>query len=189
MNAISPAAADLQATIEQLWVYPVKSCAGVALTEAELTETGLLYDRAWMVVDSGGEFVSQRELPRMALIQPSFKMGQLMLRAPGMLSLHLALDAAEAPMNARVAALAPGVRVVDLAGRTSLPEVLAVVAEAELFVGNDSGLAHLANAGVASRRVCEEYIVDGRVHWSSPTRPARCFVSRSGRPNAAIDEG
>ena len=102
MNAISPAAADLQATIEQLWVYPVKSCAGVALTEAELTETGLLYDRAWMVVDSGGEFVSQRELPRMALIQPSFKMGQLMLRAPGMLSLHLALDAAEAPMKVRV---------------------------------------------------------------------------------------
>jgi uncharacterized protein YcbX len=92
----------LQASIEQLWVYPVKSCAGVALTEAELTDTGLLYDRTWMVVDSSGEFVSQRELPRMALIQPSFKLGQLMLRAPGMLSLHLALDAAEAPMKVRV---------------------------------------------------------------------------------------
>jgi uncharacterized protein YcbX len=101
MNTPATTAA-LQASIEQLWVYPVKSCAGVALTEAELTDTGLLYDRAWMVVDSSGEFVSQRELPRMALIQPSFKLGQLMLRAPGMLSLHLALDAAEAPMKVRV---------------------------------------------------------------------------------------
>jgi len=55
-------------------------------------------------------------------------------------------SAAEAPMNARVAALAPAARVVDLAGQTTLPEVLGVVAEAELFVGNDSGLAHLANA-------------------------------------------
>jgi uncharacterized protein YcbX len=95
-------AADVQATIEQLWVYPVKSCAGVRLDEAELTDTGLLYDRAWMVVDARGEFVSQRELPRMALIQPSFKMGQLVLRAPGMLALHLQLDAVEGPARVRV---------------------------------------------------------------------------------------
>lgn len=97
-----PTTADVQATIAQLWVYPVKSCAGISLTEAELTDTGLLYDRAWMVVDSDGEFVTQRELPRMALIQTAFKMGQLVLRAPGMLALHLALDAAEGPLKVRV---------------------------------------------------------------------------------------
>jgi hypothetical protein len=101
---MSPSSApqDVQATIDQLWVYPVKSCAGIALPEAELTDTGLAYDRTWMVVDSTGEFVSQRELPRMALIQPAFKMGQLVLRAPGMLALHLALDAAETPLRVRV---------------------------------------------------------------------------------------
>eukprot|EP01041_Mallomonas_annulata_P015125 gene15125-32079_t len=82
MNPAESAAADVQATIEELWVYPVKSCAGIPLRESELTDTGLLYDRAWMVVDAEGEFVSQRELPRMALIQTAFKMGQLVLRAP-----------------------------------------------------------------------------------------------------------
>jgi len=97
-----PTTADVQATIAQLWVYPVKSCAGISLTEAELTDTGLLYDRAWMVVDADGEFVTQRELPRMALIQTAFKMGQLVLRAPGMLALHLALDAADGPLKVRV---------------------------------------------------------------------------------------
>ena len=102
MNPNDTPAADVQATIEELWVYPVKSCAGIQLRESELTDTGLLYDRAWMVVDTEGEFVSQRELPRMALIQPSFKMGQLMLRAPGMLSLHLGLDVAEGPLKVRV---------------------------------------------------------------------------------------
>ncbi len=103
MNANpSPDSADVQATIDQLWVYPVKSCAGVPLTEAELTDTGLLYDRAWMVVDADGRFVSQRELPRMALIQPVFRMNQLVLRAPGMLALHLELNAAEEPMKVRV---------------------------------------------------------------------------------------
>jgi hypothetical protein len=47
------------------------------------------------VVDREGTFVSQRELPRMALITAAFKGGSLMLRAPGMLALHLALDAVE----------------------------------------------------------------------------------------------
>ncbi|WP_236581477.1 MOSC domain-containing protein [Hydrogenophaga sp. BPS33] len=98
----SNAPTDVQATIAELWVYPIKSCAGIRLREAELTETGLLYDRAWMVVDAHGDFVSQRELPRMALIQTAFKMGQLVVRAPGMLALHLELDAAEGPLKVRV---------------------------------------------------------------------------------------
>jgi uncharacterized protein YcbX len=45
------APADVNAIISALWVYPVKSCAGVQLQEAVLTETGLEFDRAWMVVD------------------------------------------------------------------------------------------------------------------------------------------
>jgi uncharacterized protein YcbX len=100
VSAVSDAA--LQARVEALWVYPVKSCAGVSLTEAELTPSGLAWDRAWMVVDEEGEFVSQRELPRMALIQPAFRLGQLVLRAPGMLALHLSLEAAEWPIKVRV---------------------------------------------------------------------------------------
>lgn len=94
--------ADVQATIAQLWIHPVKSCAAMSVQEAELTPTGLAWDRAWMVVDAEGEFVTQRELPRMALIQPSFKLGQLVLRAPGMLALHLSLEAAEYPRRVRV---------------------------------------------------------------------------------------
>jgi uncharacterized protein YcbX len=78
-------------------VYPVKSCAGVEVQEAILTETGLDWDRAWMVVDEHGEFVSQRELPRMALITPKLRLSDVVLRAPGMLALHLAMDAVEEP--------------------------------------------------------------------------------------------
>jgi uncharacterized protein len=102
MSSSAPPSDQLQARIDALWVYPVKSCAGVSLTEAELTPTGLAWDRAWMVVDEEGEFVTQRELPRMALIQPAFRLGQLVLRAPGMLALHLSLEAAEWPVKVRV---------------------------------------------------------------------------------------
>ena len=88
--------------ISALHIYPIKSCAGVALTEALLIETGLEFDRAWMVVDANGDMLTQRELPRMALVQPSFKGGELVLRAPGMLALHLRLDTVEAPTRVKV---------------------------------------------------------------------------------------
>lgn len=93
---------DLNATISRLFVYPIKSCAGVELKETLVIETGLEFDRAWMVVDEQGDFVSQRELPRMALIQPQLKQFEMVLRAPGMLALHIALDAVEKPCKVHV---------------------------------------------------------------------------------------
>lgn len=93
---------DLQARIARLIVYPVKSCAGVEVEEALLTETGLEFDRAWMLVDEAGRFVSQRELPRMALIRPQMKHYEMILRAPGMLALHIAYDRVEEPVRATI---------------------------------------------------------------------------------------
>lgn len=93
---------DLPVTLAALHLYPVKSCAGIALQAHDLDRTGLDLDRAWMVVDPHGEFLSQRELPRMALIHPTLRASDLVLRAPGMLALHLALDVVEAPARVRV---------------------------------------------------------------------------------------
>lgn len=93
---------DIEVRVAGLHVYPVKSCAGVALDEALLVETGLEFDRAWMVVDGEGEFLSQRELPRLALVRCQLRTSDLVLRAPGMLALHLALDTVEAPTRVRL---------------------------------------------------------------------------------------
>ena len=93
---------DVTAVISQLVVYPVKSCAGVSVNEAILTDTGLEFDRSWMVVDADGNFLTQRELPRLALVQPQLRYYDLVLRAPGMLALHIALDQVEAPAIAHM---------------------------------------------------------------------------------------
>ena len=93
---------DLNLRIASLHLYPVKSCAGVSVDESLLIETGFEFDRAWMLVDAAGVFVSQRELPRMALVQPTLKVHEMVLRAPGMLALHIALDAVEKPLRVRV---------------------------------------------------------------------------------------
>ncbi|RJG04975.1 MOSC domain-containing protein [Noviherbaspirillum cavernae] len=82
--------------LTELNLYPVKSCGGIALREATLTQAGLMsehiYDREWMVVDARGEFLTQRDHPRMALIKPRIKADTLELRAPGMLGLEIPLD-------------------------------------------------------------------------------------------------
>ena len=88
--------------IAALHVHPIKSCAGISVNDRVLTPTGLDLDRDWMVVDANGGMLTQRELPRMALVQPSFKHGDVVLRAPGMLALHLRVDTVESATHAQV---------------------------------------------------------------------------------------
>ncbi len=71
------------ATITGLHIYPVKSCRGIALATAELTGRGLAHDREWMVVDAEGQFLTQRALPRLALIETALTSETLRLSAPG----------------------------------------------------------------------------------------------------------
>ena len=87
--------------LSQLIFYPIKSCAGIRLPSATLTGAGLMHeqvhDREWMLVDDNGDFLTQRDYPRMALIVPRLRSEVLELRAPGMLRLHIMLDLAETP--------------------------------------------------------------------------------------------
>lgn len=82
-----------QPHIARLFVYPIKSCGGIELPHARLTETGLGHDRQFMLVDAQGRFLSQRELARMALIRPTIDGETLRVHAPGMAELSLALAA------------------------------------------------------------------------------------------------
>ena len=84
------------AIINSLHIYPVKSCAGIALTQATLGRAGLesqgVGDREWMVVDAAtGQFLTQRQLPRMALIVPALGDGELRISAPGQAALRVPL--------------------------------------------------------------------------------------------------
>ncbi|HEX6708981.1 MAG TPA: MOSC N-terminal beta barrel domain-containing protein [Rubrobacter sp.] len=76
-------------TLSGLYVYPIKSCAGISLDSADLSATGLRYDRRWMLVDETGEFMSQRTHPRMALISVRLSTEHLIVRAPGMPELEI----------------------------------------------------------------------------------------------------
>ncbi len=92
----------MTADVAALNVYPVKACRGIALERATVAARGLATatagDREWMVVDANGRFVSQREQPRLALIDVASDARGLGLGAPAMRSLEVAApDAARAP--------------------------------------------------------------------------------------------
>ncbi|GLI62495.1 hypothetical protein VaNZ11_005127 [Volvox africanus] len=61
--------ARMSPTIGAINVYPIKSCRGVSVQSAMLTEAGFMLDREWMVVrEDNGRFISQREKELLALV-------------------------------------------------------------------------------------------------------------------------
>jgi len=63
--------------VASLHVYPVKSCRGIDLDEAEVVSTGLRWDRKWVVVGADGAFLSQRTHPVMATVSTDLVGGWL----------------------------------------------------------------------------------------------------------------
>ncbi|XP_045182490.2 mitochondrial amidoxime reducing component 2-like isoform X1 [Mercenaria mercenaria] len=87
---------ELVGTVKELICYPVKSCKGVYVDEAECTKFGLkvdgVFDRHWMVTRDNGRFLSQRQEPKMALITVKVTESGVELSAPGMSPCQLSRD-------------------------------------------------------------------------------------------------
>ena len=70
-------------TITGLYYYPLKSARGVEVNNIDLLVRGLAHDRRWMLVDSTGQFLTQRKYPRMALLDAMIVEQGLKLSAAG----------------------------------------------------------------------------------------------------------
>lgn len=68
--------------LTELWTYPLKSAAGIALSSAQLHWRGLQQDRRWMLVDRDNVFVSQRRFPVMCLLQVALVEDGIEVRRP-----------------------------------------------------------------------------------------------------------
>jgi uncharacterized protein YcbX len=58
----------MAAWVSSLHIYPLKSARGIAVDALELDALGPRGDRRWMLVDSDARFLSQRDHPRLALL-------------------------------------------------------------------------------------------------------------------------
>jgi uncharacterized protein YcbX len=75
------------ARVAAIGVYPIKGCRGIDTTHADVSIAGLAIagagDREWMLVDSAGQFKTQRQFPRLALVQVTVTAAGLSISAPG----------------------------------------------------------------------------------------------------------
>ena len=88
--------------VSGLYTYPIKSCSGIELDTAELTERGLPYDREWMLVDANNEQITQREHPELALVACRIEGEALCITAPNQGTVGLPLSAEYAASNEEV---------------------------------------------------------------------------------------
>uniref|UniRef100_A0A8C0HFE6 Molybdenum cofactor sulfurase n=1 Tax=Buteo japonicus TaxID=224669 RepID=A0A8C0HFE6_9AVES len=63
-------------TVTNIYLYPIKSCSAFEVTEWPVGNQGLLYDRNWMVVNQNGVCMTQKQEPRLCLVNPSIDLKQ-----------------------------------------------------------------------------------------------------------------
>jgi uncharacterized protein YcbX len=87
--------------LSNLTYYPIKACRGFDLSESRVERMGLADDRRMMVVTLEGEFLTQREHPKLALITPALKNDLVTLSAPNFDSIRFAIQRSGAltPVN------------------------------------------------------------------------------------------
>jgi len=73
--------------ISEIWIYPIKSCKGISVEEAECLGLGLkngeYFDRRFCIADVDGKFLTARNAPNMVLLESRLENGILTLSAPG----------------------------------------------------------------------------------------------------------
>ena len=65
--------------VSELYIYPIKSLAGIKLNRAEVSDRGFKYDRRWMLIDEHNRFISQREVALMALLKVTIEDENLLI--------------------------------------------------------------------------------------------------------------
>lgn len=78
-------------TLSSLTYYPVKACRGHEVESWNVERMGLERDRRLMIVTPEGEFLTQRQIPKLALVNPVLNDGVLTLSAPSMDSIQIAV--------------------------------------------------------------------------------------------------
>lgn len=78
--------------VTDLYIHPLKSAASISVDSAAIDNFGFKNDRRWMLVDSSGNFLSQRQLPIMCLIKAVVDGAVLMLTVPNQSPLKVTVD-------------------------------------------------------------------------------------------------
>lgn len=80
--------------IEDIILYPIKSCGGFSVEKWRCTAKGLLYDREWVLVDLEGRMLTSKNTPILVTIRPelNFEKDSLIVRCRNLPELNIPLS-------------------------------------------------------------------------------------------------
>lgn len=79
----------MSAQLSAIHLFPIKSCAPLALECARVEARGLAGDRRWMVIDANDKFVTGRQQPRLTLLRAVPEGDGLSVSAPDVAPLRV----------------------------------------------------------------------------------------------------
>jgi uncharacterized protein YcbX len=123
------ATAHSRASVAGLFIYPVKSLRGIAVSSAQIDELGLVGDRRFLVIDDSGQTLTQRAVPRMAVVDTELSSSALILRTADRPPCAIPLSSAEQPRAVSVSVWSSKDLLAEDCGETSarwLSEILEV---------------------------------------------------------------
>ena len=78
--------------LTQISIYPIKSCAGIDLKQADVHDRGFPFDRRWMLIEEDGVFLSQRNSPELGQVLSMIRDNLLQISYPGIDPLTLDIN-------------------------------------------------------------------------------------------------
>lgn len=70
-------------SVKEIYIYPIKSLAGISLKSANAEEMGFENDRRWMVINNENVHVTQREYPIMSQFYPEISEDKIKITFEG----------------------------------------------------------------------------------------------------------
>lgn len=65
--------------VKELYIYPIKSLAGIRVENAKAEEMGFENDRRWMLIDEDNQFITQRKYPNLSQFYPKINEGKIVI--------------------------------------------------------------------------------------------------------------
>ncbi len=88
--------------VSSLIYYPIKACRGFEIPSSLVHRMGLEHDRQMMVITPEGNFLTQREFPRLALVTPTLINDVVTLSAPDFDSIQFIMQKSGTPQPVNI---------------------------------------------------------------------------------------
>ncbi|WJV60844.1 YcbX family protein [Pectobacteriaceae bacterium CE70] len=78
--------------LTRLFIHPVKSMRGIQLSHSMVSDSGLAYDRIFMITETDGTFITARQFPQLVLFTPALMQDGIVIAATDGQSIDIRFD-------------------------------------------------------------------------------------------------